>query len=62
MGYGESYRMLAVAIYADFISVIPDDGLDRHVLQLQWRSPCGTAVTLERATVDVRYQSASANC
>jgi hypothetical protein len=40
----------------------PDDGLDRHVLQLQWRSPCGTAVTLERATVDVRYQSASANC
>jgi hypothetical protein len=40
----------------------PYDGLDRHGLQLQWRSPYGMAVTLERATIDVRYQSATANC
>ncbi len=40
----------------------PLDGLDRHVLQLQWKSPCGAAVTLERATMELWYQSASANC
>jgi hypothetical protein len=40
----------------------PLDGLDRHVLQLQWKSSGGAAATLERATMELRYQSAPANC
>ncbi len=40
----------------------PLDGLDQHVLQLQWRSPCGIATSLERATIVIRYQSGSDNC
>jgi hypothetical protein len=40
----------------------PLDGLDRHVLQLQWKSPSGAAATLERSTMELWYQSATANC
>lgn len=40
----------------------PLDGLDRHVLELQWRSPSALPATLERATIVVRYQPASVNC
>ena len=40
----------------------PFDGLDQHVLQLQWRSPCGIATNLERATIVIRYQAGSDNC
>lgn len=40
----------------------PLDGLDRHVLQLQWRAPCGIATSLERGTIDVLYQPGFDNC
>jgi hypothetical protein len=40
----------------------PLNGLDRHVLQLQWRAPLGMATSLERGTIDVRNQSGSNNC
>lgn len=43
-------------------NLLPLDGLDRHVLQLQWKAASGTAATLERATMELWYQSASANC
>lgn len=40
----------------------PLDGLDRHVLQLQWRSPFRIATSLERGTILVRYEPGFENC
>jgi hypothetical protein len=38
------------------------DGLDRHALKLQWRSPYGVPTNLERGTIDFQYQNGSGNC
>ena len=40
----------------------PLNGLDRHFVQLQWRSPYGIATSLERATVAVAYSGDSSSC
>jgi hypothetical protein len=40
----------------------PVDGIDRHVLQLQWRSPYSVPAILERGTIELRYQSGSPTC
>jgi len=40
----------------------PVGSSNRHVLELQWRSPNSLPTSLQRATIDVRYQGASTGC
>jgi hypothetical protein len=42
--------------------LVPVGSSSRHVLQLQWRSPNSLPTSLQRGTVDIRYEGASAGC
>lgn len=35
---------------------------NRHILQVQWRSPNSLRTSLQRGTIDIRYQGASTGC
>jgi len=43
-------------------SVAPFEANDNHSFDVEWRSPTGTATTLERGTFNLQYQRGTQQC
>jgi hypothetical protein len=43
-------------------NVFPFEANDHHVFDVEWRSPTGRSVTLERGTLNLQYQKGTQGC